>query len=40
MNKILMIDDDKERCTLIKRSVSSEGTEADCCYTGKERLEK
>lgn len=27
MNKILMIDDDKERCALIKRSVSGDGTE-------------
>lgn len=40
MNKILIIDDDKELCTLIKRSVLSEDIEADFCNIGKEGLEK
>ena len=38
MNKVLIIDDDKELCTLIKRSVLSENIEADICNTGKEGL--
>ena len=40
MNKILIIDDDKELCVLIKRSVLSEDIEADFCNTGKEGLQK
>ena len=35
MNKILIIDDDIELCTLIKRSVLSEQIDADFCNTGK-----
>ena len=38
MNNVLIIDDDKELCTLIKRSVLSEDIEADFCNTGKEGL--
>lgn len=38
MNKILMIDDDKELCALIKRSVLSENIEADICNTGRQGL--
>ena len=33
MNKILIIDDDRELCALIKRSVQSEHIEADFCNT-------
>jgi len=40
MNRILVIDDDKELCDLIKRSVMQESIEADCCYSGKAGLEK
>lgn len=40
MNKVLIIDDDKELCALIKRSVLSENIEADFCNTGKEGLQK
>ena len=40
MNKVLIIDDDKELCALIKRSVLSEDIEADFCNTGKEGLRK
>ena len=40
MNKVLIIDDDKELCALIKRSVLSEDIEADVCNTGKEGLQK
>ncbi|MDE7250246.1 MAG: response regulator transcription factor [Lachnospiraceae bacterium] len=38
MNRILIIDDDKEFCALIKRSVLQESIEADCCYSGKSGL--
>ncbi len=38
MNEILIIDDDKQLCALIKRSVLQEGIEADCCYSGKSGL--
>ena len=40
MNRILIIDDDRELCALIKRSVQSENIEADFCNTGKEGLQK
>ena len=40
MNKILIIDDDRELCALIKRSVQVENIEADFCNTGKEGLKK
>ena len=40
MNRILIVDDDKELCALIKCSVLSEDIEADCCNTGKEGLKK
>lgn len=40
MNKILIIDDDKELCTLIKRSILAEGIEADYCFSGKDGLNK
>lgn len=40
MNKILIIDDDRELCSLIKRSVQAEHIEADFSNTGKEGLQK
>ncbi len=40
MDRILIIDDDKELCALIKRSVLTENIEADCCGSGREGLEK
>jgi len=40
MDRILIIDDDKELCELIRKSVRQEGMEADCCYFGKSGLEK
>lgn len=40
MNKILIVDDDKELCALIKKSVLKENIEADCCYSGKNSLIK
>ncbi len=40
MNKILMIDDDKELCALIQKSISYEGMEAECVYSGREGMEK
>lgn len=36
MNKVLIIDDDKELCALIKRSVLSEDIEADFLFTDME----
>lgn len=38
MNRILVIDDDKELCALIRQSVLQECIEADCCYSGKSGL--
>ena len=35
-----IIDDDRELCALIKRSVQAENIEADFCNTGKEGLQK
>lgn len=40
MNRILVIDDDKELCALIKKSILTENIEADCCNNGKDGLEK
>lgn len=40
MNSILIIDDDKELCVLIKQSVLQENIEADYCYSGKSGLDK
>lgn len=40
MNRILIIDDDKALCALIRRSVSFEDIEADCCGSGRAGLEK
>ena len=37
MNKILIIDDDRELCALIKRSVQAENIEADFCNRSEER---
>lgn len=39
-HNVLIIDDDKELCALIKRSILSENMEADFCNTGKEGLVK
>ena len=38
--RILVIDDDRELCTLIRKSVLPEQIEADCCYSGKSGLQK
>ena len=38
MNKVLIIDDDRELCALIKQSILQECIEADCCYSGKSGL--
>ncbi len=40
MNSVLIIDDDRELCLLIKKSIVSEDIEADFCNTGKEGLAK
>ncbi len=36
MEKILIIDDDKELCALIRQSVLTENIQADICHSGKE----
>lgn len=38
MNRILIIDDDRELCALIKGSVLTENIEADFCHSGREGL--
>ncbi len=38
MNKVLIIDDDRDLCALIKQSILQECIEADCCYSGKSGL--
>ncbi len=40
MNKILIIDDDRELCELIRRSILPEGLEADCCHIGNAGIKK
>ena len=40
MNRILVIDDDRELCALIRRIVSQEDIEADCCWSGCVGLDK
>lgn len=37
-HKVLIIDDDKELCMLIRRSILAENIEADYCNTGREGL--
>lgn len=38
MNRILIIDDDRALCDLIKRAMKEEDIEADCCYSGRSAL--
>lgn len=38
MNRILIIDDDRALCDLIKRTMKEEDIEADCCYLGRSAL--
>nr|WP_169834540.1 response regulator transcription factor [Paenibacillus donghaensis] len=38
MNRILIIDDDKELCALIRQCVAAERIDADSCYSGVEGL--
>lgn len=40
MNRVLIIDDDKELCVLIKQSILQEHIESDYCYSGKSGLTK
>ena len=40
MNRILIIDDDKELCALIQKSVLQENIKADYCYSGMAGLQK
>lgn len=38
MNSILIIDDDKELCTLLQKSIKTENIEADIVYSGQDGL--
>ncbi len=38
MDRVLIIDDDRELCLLIRQSIRSENIEADCCSDGKAGL--
>lgn len=40
MNRILIIDDDRELCALIGQSVLQESIGADCCYLGRSGLRR
>lgn len=40
MNRVLIIDDDKELCSLIRQNILSEDIAADFCNTGREGLGK
>ena len=40
MYKILIVDDDKELCNLIKQSLIHEEIDADYCYSGTSALKK
>ena len=40
MKKILFIDDDKQLCDLVRKSVLQENIDVDCCYLGAEGLKK
>ncbi len=33
-NRVLIIDDDKELCVLIKQSVAADNIDSDHCYSG------
>ncbi|TEB04863.1 Transcriptional regulatory protein WalR [Pelotomaculum schinkii] len=38
LNRVLIIDDDKELCALIKQSVAAENIDSDHCYSGADGL--
>ena len=38
VSRILVIDDDRELCELLKRRLSAEQMQVDCCYSGREGL--
>lgn len=40
MNRILVVDDDRDLCALVARSVEAEGLAADCCFSGREALDR
>lgn len=40
MNRVLVIDDDRELCALIRRTALQEELDADCCHSGRSGLEK
>ena len=40
MAHILVVDDDRDLCALVARSVEAEGLAADCCFSGREALDR
>ena len=38
VGRILVIDDDRELCALLKMQIQAEQMQADCCYSGREGL--
>ncbi|WP_027626131.1 response regulator transcription factor [Clostridium lundense] len=40
MNKVLVIDDDKELCTLLKKCITKNNMDGEVCYSGKDGLAK
>lgn len=39
MHKILIVDDDKDLCSLLRKAIMAEQIETECCYTGKNAVE-
>ena len=38
MDRVLIIDDDRELCALVQRSLVAAGVDADCCHSGQSGL--
>lgn len=38
MDRVLIIDDDRELCALVQRSLVTAGVDADCCHSGQSGL--
>ena len=38
MDRVLIIDDDRELCALVQRALVAAGVDADCCHLGQSGL--
>ena len=38
MDRVLIIDDDRELCALVQRALVAAGVDADCCHSGQSGL--